>query len=531
MKFNKGYTLVLVLLAVTLMVAASFAQETTAGIQGTVKDPQGAMVSNATVEVTSPALIGKKVAKTDSAGNYKFSQLPPGAYDLTVSAPNFRTYKATGIDLSSGRLPIIDVQLQVGSVGETIEVSSEAPQVDVTQSKVSVTVSHEEMQNIPKGRSFQSLIPFAPGARQEPLQGARSDRGNGFQIDGASDSENVYLIDGVNTTNIQNGGVGKSFQSDFIQEVQIKSSSFEAEFGGALGGVINAVPKRGSNGWHGELKTYYQSTALDASDPCGSGYTASVGPAGTNGGSVVCGQRLDPTKAGLNTTTRLDGTNQYYVPKKDNRHTIEPGFEIGGPLFKDRLWMYSAYIPTIDTTKRTTTFTAGARTLTNSFIQHNMYNRMDAKVLNSLTLFGSWNYAYASSKGQLGSPDSAIGQLNTGATTDPNTLRGDVGAAYPLQVFAFGGDWSPTSKLVISSRYGYFYSNVESRGTPVGTRYIYDATVNAASVDLAGNPFPASSFNTAGFANISNNFATAFDAYKRKSWNIDGSYLDRKSVV
>ena len=84
---------------------------------------------------------------------------------------------------------------------------------------------------------------------------------DGFQIDGASNGENVYLIDGVNTTNIQNGGVGKSFQMDFVEEVQIKSSSFEAEYGGALGGVINAVGKRGSNNWHGSLVTYYRTTA------------------------------------------------------------------------------------------------------------------------------------------------------------------------------------------------------------------------------------------------------------------------------
>ncbi len=112
----------------------------------------------------------------------------------------------------------------------------------------------EFMDKLPQGRSFQSVIPFAAGARQEPFQGGT----NGFQIDGASNGENVYLIDGVNTTNIQNGGVGKSFQMDFVEEVQIKSSSFEAEYGGALGGVINAVAKRGSNNWHGSLVTYFQ---------------------------------------------------------------------------------------------------------------------------------------------------------------------------------------------------------------------------------------------------------------------------------
>src|SRR5439155_25034745 len=131
------------------------------------------------------------------------------------------------------------------------------------------------LKNLPtgSGRSFQSFIPFAPGARAEPLQGTTGGRANGFQIDGASDGENVYMIDGVNVTQIQNGGVGKNFQADFIQEVQIKSSSFEAEYGGALGGVINAVPKHGSNEWHGEFLTYLRTNALNANDACAIGYT------------------------------------------------------------------------------------------------------------------------------------------------------------------------------------------------------------------------------------------------------------------
>src|SRR5437879_10819929 len=141
------------------------------------------------------------------------------------------------------------------------------------------------------------------------MQGGTSSRDNGFQIDGASDSENVYLIDGVNTTNIQNGGVGKSFQTDFIQEVQIKSSSFEAEFGGALGGVINAVPKHGSNQWHGEFLTYLRTNALNANDPCSSGYTS----ANSTPFSVL---RWDPTKPALSSANRLDAHPEYYVPTK-----------------------------------------------------------------------------------------------------------------------------------------------------------------------------------------------------------------------
>ncbi len=324
----------------------------------------------------------------------------------------------------------------------------------------------------------------------EPLQNS-VDRGNGYQIDGASDSENVYLIDGVNTTNIQNGGTGKNFQIDFIEEIQIKSSSFEAEHGGALGGVINAVPKRGSNDWHGALLTYLRSNSLNAND-------------GDRG------LRLNPDLAQLNTARRLDGTPEFYMAKKDQRNIVEPGYQVGGALLKDKLWMFSSYIPALTTTRRTTSFTGanpGPRALSVTTTEHNAYNRLDYGVFNQLRVFGAWNYAYWRTSGALGGQDSAAGQRNTGATTDPNTLRSDVGSVNPVAVYTFGGDWTPTAKLVVSARYGYFFSNTEQRGTPVGTRYLYQATVNAASRDLADQAFPSSSFNTTGFANIPNNLA------------------------
>jgi hypothetical protein len=426
----------------------------------------------------------------------------------------------------------------------SVEVSAEAEQINVTESKVQKNVTREILDGIPKGRSFQSVIPFAPGARQEPLQSTTSGRDGGFQIDGASDSENVYLIDGINTTNIQTGGVGKNFQTDFIQEVQIKSSSFEAEFGGALGGVINAVPKRGSNQWHGEFLTYLRTNALNANDPCASGYTS--GGAGTNAGfSTVCGLRLDPTKAGLSSANRLDGTPEYYVPQKDKRRILEPGFQIGGPLFKDRLWLFTSYIPTIDTITRTTTFTGanpGARELSSNFVQHNAYTRLDYRLTNAVRLFASWNYAYSKTKGTLSAPDSAYGQVNASSGIDPNTLRPDAGTVNPLSVYSFGGDWTPTSKLVVSARYGYFFNNNEQRGTPTGTQYSYLGTVsasgnavNANTKDAGGNPFPnptittpsfsAPLFQSGSFVTQPSTFKTFFDAYKRKSFNGDVSYF------
>jgi hypothetical protein len=539
-----------------------------------VKDPTGAVVAGAVVEISGPTQIGIKKTESDTNGFYRFSSLPPGTYSLTFTMKGFSVVKRDGISLDVGRLPNVDVQLKMGETSETVEVLAEAPAVDVTQSKVAVTVTRDELANIPKGRSFQSVIPFAPGARQEPLQSTTSGRNNGFQIDGASDSENVYLIDGFNTTNIQNGGVGKNFQTDFIEEVQVKSSSFEAEFGGALGGVINAIPKHGSNAWHGEFLTYIQTNALNANDPCASGFTS--GGAGTFAGfSTVCGLRLDPTKPGLSSSTRLDGTPQYYVPNKDKRRILEPGFQVGGPLFRDRLWLYTSYIPLIDTISRPTTFTGknpGPRTLTSNFIQQNEYTRLDYRPVSSLNLFAGWNYAYSRTKGTLGSPDSAYGQVNTGASTDPNTLRSDNGSVNPLSVYTFGGDWTPTSRLIVSARYGYFFSNNEQRGKPTGTQWSYSTAVvaNNGKVDANNRPlsttktdpnfnpcttdvnlgpiasggtagacfttpsnsttitsggFSAPLVNTSGFANIPSTFTVFFDAYKRKSFNVDVSYL------
>src|SRR5882672_9876591 len=161
--FQSRTALVALLMAI-LLVPCAFAQETTAGVIGTVKDPSGAVVGNATVEVTGAALLGSKKVTTDSSGTYRFAALPAGTYTMSITAPGFRSYKQSGIELTAGRLPSIDVTLAVGAVAETVEVSSSAPIVDVTRTNVAVSVAAAVLDNMPKGRSFQSVIPFAAGA-------------------------------------------------------------------------------------------------------------------------------------------------------------------------------------------------------------------------------------------------------------------------------------------------------------------------------------------------------------------------------
>jgi hypothetical protein len=515
----------LVLLALAVCTPVAQAQETTAGIQGYVKDQSGGGVPGATVELTGTALIGTKKGRTDSGGYYRFSYLPPGEYTLTVSAANFRTYKQTGIKLDVGRLPTIDVELQIGQVAQVVEVTGQSPIVDVTTSKAAVTVSSEILSSIPKGRSFQSVIAFAPGARQEPLQSSRDDRGrqNGFQIDGAADSENTYLVEGLDTSEVQNGGIGTNVPMEFVQEVQVKSSGFEAEYGGAIGGVVNVVQKRGGNAWHGSVFTKYTTDAANANDQC-----LNFGPRTTQ--SVLCGTRGNPNFS-QNGAQRTDRPLEFYIQNKDHRRIVEPGFEVGGPLFRDRLWLYTSYLPTIDRDTRRVNFTGknpGLRSFTRSDDTHNMMSRLDYKIFNPLRLFASWQYGYRRLTGinLPNFPDSAFGQKNTAAGTDPSTLRTDTGSVNPLDVWNFGGDWTVTPQLIVTSRFGYFFYNSSDRGKPTGIRDFFDETLGKTDVGTDGKVIdPTGAFsNTSGFFNIPNNFQNLFDAFKRKLFSSDASY-------
>ena len=542
MRFSKGWTLVLGVVAAMVFVAASFAQETTAGLQGTIKDASGAVLNKASVEVTSSALLGTKKVETDSAGYYRFANLPPGDYQITVTMHGFKTLKQAGIHLIAGALPSIDLKMEVGGTEQTVEVSAAPPIVDVTQSKVQTNVSGEILETIPKGRSFQSVIGFAPGARQEPLQSSRTDQGrlNGYQIDGASDSENVYMSEGLNITAIDNGGVGAQVPMEFIQEVQVKSSSFEAEYGGANGGVINAIQKRGGPQWHGSIFTYYSGSPITANDQCINRMVGTIQGSGCGlrnevGTSTESGNppEVDPaTGAIINPAAwadRLAAPTEYYIQKQDKWSTLEPGFEIGGPLFKDRLWLFSSYVPRLSQVTRSVTFTGahpGPRSFTQTDTTQSFLNRLDYRLSDSVRLFGAWQSGYRRIKGTQASlgPDSIYGQVNTSAGIDPNSLRSDTGSTNPLTILNFGGDITVGSKLVITTRYGYYYTDGQDRGKTTGTRYFWEAD-STSNTACGGAPCPAYAQHTENFSNIPSNFTGLFDVFSRRQFTTDAAYF------
>ena len=161
------------------------------------------------------------------------------------------------------------------------------------------------------------MVTQAPGANQETKLG-------GISIDGASAGENRFIVDGVETTNLQTGLSGMNVIADFVEEVQVKSSGFSAEFGGALGGVISAVTKSGTNNF--------------------SGFGAVQLPGQRHG-------RPPPSDAAPEPGRLRQGRVHHLRRRHESR--MEPGFALGGPIMRDRLWFYAAYLPAMTTTDRT----------------------------------------------------------------------------------------------------------------------------------------------------------------------------------
>jgi hypothetical protein len=508
---------VLVAVLVLFFVTGLFGQETTASLQGVVKDPSGAVVPKASVEVSSPALIGNKKAETDSAGSFRFNNLPPGTYTVTVTATGFTTYKEGNVELAVGHLPSLEIDMHLGATTETVEVSGQAVLIDATQSKVQTNISELALQNLPtQSLSYQSVIQFAPGARSEPLQNSGTSANNGFQINGASNSENAYLVDGMDTGNILDGHSQANVPMDFIEQVQIKTSGFEAENGGALGGVVNVISKRGSNEWHGSVFMYYNADRFNAA-PNPSQIKNPQFPANLGG-------------------TRLDQPVEYYYPIKDHSRIADPGFTLGGALIKDRLWVFAASQPDFNQVRRTVSSTypgaVGARVFNDNNYTYYSFARLDARVSDKIRLYGSWQYNFERGTGtSLPGADSSAGQFNSAASTNPDNFNGGIGYVAPQSLYSAGADITINPTLVATTRFGYFYYNYEDRGLPVGIRYVYrdsnypystgDAPALATTTALNGALLPSQYVNSTGYANIGANSGTAFDIWQRYNLSQD----------
>ena len=238
------------ILALLVLVAPiASAQETRGSIEGVVKDSSGAVLPGATVEARA-ATGGIVSAVSDTLGTYRFPSLTPGRYTVVANLTGFQPSKVEDVRLDLGQILKVNFALQIGGVSEAVQVTAESPLIDVKQNAASVSIQKDVIDLIPKGRDFTSAVTTAPGTNQES-------RGGGLNIDGSSGSENRFIVDGQDTTNVRNGTSGSGILLDFVQEVQVKSSGYNAEFRAATGGVISAISRSGTNAFHGEIGSYF----------------------------------------------------------------------------------------------------------------------------------------------------------------------------------------------------------------------------------------------------------------------------------
>lgn len=311
MQLRKRVLALLVASALLWPIAAA-AQEQSGGIQGVVKDASGGVLPGVTVEARSPQVVGVTTVVTDAQGVYRFPALPPGAYTITATLQGFAPSKNEAV-LALGQLLTIDVALKVATVTETVEVTGGSPLIDVRQNATFATLQRDLISRIPKGRDFTTVLATAPGTNNESYAG-------GTQIDGASGSENRFIIDGMDTTNLRSGTTGKTMYWDFVQEVQVKSSGYNAEYGGATGGVVNVLSKSGSNAYHGSLGTYYTGNALR--------------------GEIRPTWRINPWTDVANRDGDLE---QVRGRDNDAWDNWNPVGDFGGPLMRDKFWYYAGF--------------------------------------------------------------------------------------------------------------------------------------------------------------------------------------------
>jgi len=256
---------------------------TTGEIFGIVRDDEGRPLPGVTVTLSSPALQGTRTATTDSVGEYRFPLLPPGQYQLSITMSGFESLTRENVVVQLDQTTRVNAQLRLTAVAEEVTVRGEAITIDPTQTNTGKNFDSTYLRRVPilpTTRTYQTVLQQAPGV---------VGTGNPAVL-GGNVMENVWLVDGVNASDSVTHTFSLNLNYDAIQEINLQTSSFDAEYGRASGGVVNVITKSGGNDFHGSLDVRYTST--DFSEK-GDHFDPDVAPsesfpiAGTLGGPIL----------------------------------------------------------------------------------------------------------------------------------------------------------------------------------------------------------------------------------------------------
>jgi hypothetical protein len=293
----------------TLLAATALGQGTSV-ISGTVLSAETKRpIPDVVVTALSPALQGERTVVTDGTGLYRIPQLPSGVYTLRVDGPGFRPYERGDVTLRLDTTIRVNVELLPESLTEDVTVTAAAPVVDVGSAAGSVTIDRELLRTVPlirpgsKGsasRSFEGLAELAPGANADQY---------GVGVNGSSSPESQFVVDGLSVNDPAVGTLGSPLSVEFVKEVNVIASGYMPEYGRSTGGVLNVVTKSGSNEFHGSVFSNVAPGFLQTA------------PTAINASGTTISAQGRPWMLG------------------------DLGFDLGGPLIKDKLWFYVGAAP------------------------------------------------------------------------------------------------------------------------------------------------------------------------------------------
>ena len=268
-KIALGSLVLLALIGLSGVLTSAWAQEVTAAIVGTVTDSSGAPIKGATVTATDTERGTVWTAQTNDTGAYNLLRLPVGNYTVKVSVEGFQSAQQSDLTLVLNQTARVDVQMKVGKVSETVEVTSARPALQTESTEVSTILEANTLESVPlAARNYIQLTLLSPGAttvNPESLQLPQNMLNSGRPyINGNREQANSFLLDGQLNNETKNNEVAYNPGLDAIQEFNLITQNASAEFGNYQGGVINASIKSGTNSYHGELFEYFRNDAINA---------------------------------------------------------------------------------------------------------------------------------------------------------------------------------------------------------------------------------------------------------------------------
>jgi hypothetical protein len=328
------------LFALALIASTTLAQVTSGTIFGTVKDPIGALVRDASVTITNPSNGLRRIVTTGSDGTFVAPGLYPGTYNIAVEAKGFKKLETSGIELSAAaKLSAGDLVLAIGSISDEVTVTADAGQIQLQSNsgERSDLITSKQLNDVAmNGRNVLDYMKLIPGVTSS-FNGAVSGTGgaDAFNINGTRANQHEFTIDGASNIDTgNNGGTHVTINTDAIEEVKILTSNYQAEFGKAAGGQIAITTKGGSNQWHGNGRFFHRNEGLNANE-------------------------------WFNKQNQLNSGTPHNDPQLYRYNYI--GYQIGGPIKKDKLFVfwsqefYRQLIP-VNTTAQFYTPTALERT-------------------------------------------------------------------------------------------------------------------------------------------------------------------------